>query len=257
MKTIEPTRDQVLAFCADDPVERVFLEDVARRGLGSFLAVAGRDGALTALCHAGANLVPSGVGCAAFAAAAGKARSRMIIGEARAVTELWDAARDQLPEPREDRPHQPVYAIDVPPPAGGPGCVRRRRATSTCSCRLVPRRPARTRHRPARTRPRQLPRRRQRRSTRDAPASGSRTTSCCSRRGLRLDAAGGADPGGPRRPRRRGGTAGARGLRDLCRSAARNDAQRHPVRAQRERPRDRPLRRDRHEQGARVPQHPL
>ena len=34
MKTVEPTRDQVLAFCAQDPVERVFLEDVARRGLG-------------------------------------------------------------------------------------------------------------------------------------------------------------------------------------------------------------------------------
>ena len=40
MKTVEPTRDQVLAFCAQDPVERVFLEDVARRGLGRFLAVA-------------------------------------------------------------------------------------------------------------------------------------------------------------------------------------------------------------------------
>ena len=39
----EPTLAQILAFCAEDPVERVFLEDVARRGLGRFTAVA-RDG---------------------------------------------------------------------------------------------------------------------------------------------------------------------------------------------------------------------
>ena len=121
MKTIEPTRDQVLAFCAEDPVERVFLEDVARRGLGRFFAVAGADGGLSALCHAGANLVPSGAGCAAFAAAAGNARSRMIIGEAGAVSDLWEAARGMFPEPREDRPGQPVYTISEPPPAGDTG----------------------------------------------------------------------------------------------------------------------------------------
>jgi hypothetical protein len=135
MKPIEPTRDQVLAFCAQSPVERVFLEDVARRGLGRFLAVAGRDGALTALCYAGANLVPSGAGCAAFAAAAADARSRMIIGEAGAVTDLWDAARGALPEPREDRPHQPVYTIDEPPPPGDSGL---RPATLHDLERLIP-----------------------------------------------------------------------------------------------------------------------
>ena len=36
---IEPTHEQVLDFCGRDPVERVFLEDVARRGLGRFYAV--------------------------------------------------------------------------------------------------------------------------------------------------------------------------------------------------------------------------
>jgi ribosomal protein S18 acetylase RimI-like enzyme len=121
MKPIEPTRDQVLAFCAADPVERVFLEDVARRGLGRFIAVPGADGALSALCHAGVNLVPSGVGCAAFAAAAGNARSRMIIGEAAAVSDLWEAARARFPKPREDRPRQPVYTIGEPPPGGDTG----------------------------------------------------------------------------------------------------------------------------------------
>ena len=121
MKTIEPTREQVLAFCAADPVERVFLEDVARRGLGRFIAVVGTDGALSALCHAGVNLVPSGAGCAAFAAAAGNARSRMIIGEAAAVTDLWEAARGRFPQPREDRPGQPVYTIGEPPASGDSG----------------------------------------------------------------------------------------------------------------------------------------
>ena len=117
MKVIEPSRDQVLEFCARDPVERVFLEDVARRGLGRFVAVAREDDTLAALCHTGANLVPSGEGCGVFAPAASVAHSRMIIGEARAVTELWDAARDRLPAPREDRVGQPVYAIGEAPSA--------------------------------------------------------------------------------------------------------------------------------------------
>ena len=66
---IEPTHEQVLEFCSRDPVERVFLEDVARRGLGHFYAVERGDGRLEALCHVGANLVPSGEGCARFAEA--------------------------------------------------------------------------------------------------------------------------------------------------------------------------------------------
>ena len=44
MTVVEPTREQVLEFCAHDPVERVFLEDVARRGLGRFAAVADGGG---------------------------------------------------------------------------------------------------------------------------------------------------------------------------------------------------------------------
>src|SRR5438477_9104324 len=123
---IEPSHEQVLEFCARDPVERVFLEDVARRGLGRFVAVADREGRVTALCHAGANLVPSGPGSGAFAGAAAGARSRMIIGEANAVSELWEAARDVLPRAREDRLHQPVYAISEAP---SPGRTRLRPAT--------------------------------------------------------------------------------------------------------------------------------
>jgi uncharacterized protein len=116
---VEPTTEQVLRFCAADPVERVFLEDVARRGLGRFVARAGEDGRLTALCHVGANVVPSGEGCGAFAEAAARSRSRLIIGVEAAVTDLWEAARPLLPKPREDRPHQPVYTILDPPAPGG------------------------------------------------------------------------------------------------------------------------------------------
>jgi RimJ/RimL family protein N-acetyltransferase len=117
--TVQPSDEQVLEFCARDPVERVFLEDIARRGLGRFVGVERGDGRLAALCHLGANIVPSGDGCGAFADAAAGSRARMIIGEARAVTELWESARDALPAPREDRPHQPVYTITEPPAPGG------------------------------------------------------------------------------------------------------------------------------------------
>jgi len=125
----------VLAFCAEDPIERVFLEDVARRGLGRFYAVADASGSLTSLCHAGANLVPSGAGCGAFAPVASTSHSRMIIGEQGAVTELWELAQHLLPAPREDRPGQPVYAIDAPPPPGDTGL---RAATPHDLDRLVP-----------------------------------------------------------------------------------------------------------------------
>ena len=120
-KVIEPTLEQVLEFCSREPVERVFLEDVARRGLGRFAGVAGDGRELTALCHVGANLVPSGRGCGAFARAAEQSRSRMVIGEEHAVDALWEAAAERMPTPREDRPGQPVYVLSEPPPAGDTG----------------------------------------------------------------------------------------------------------------------------------------
>jgi uncharacterized protein len=117
---IEPSRQQILRFCSADPVERVFLEDVARRGLGRFVGLSAK-GDLVALCHVGANVVPSGEGCGSFAAPAVRAPARMLIGEAHAVTDLWEAARERLPPAREDRPAQPVYVIDEPPPPGESG----------------------------------------------------------------------------------------------------------------------------------------
>lgn len=118
-RLVQPDPEQVLEFCAGDPVERVFLEDLARRGLGRFAGLEGADGRLEALCHTGVNLVPSGAGCGAFADAALLSGCRMLIGDEAAVGDLWAAARDRLPPPREDRPGQPVYELREPPESGG------------------------------------------------------------------------------------------------------------------------------------------
>jgi uncharacterized protein len=117
---IDPPLDAILAFCSEDPIERVFLEDVARRGLSRFRAVEGERG-LSALCYFGANVVPSGQGCEAFAGEASARGTRMIIGEEGAVSDLWNAAQSVMPEPREDRPGQPVYAIEEAPESGSSG----------------------------------------------------------------------------------------------------------------------------------------
>ncbi len=117
-KPSEPGLEEILRFCAEDPVERVFLEDVARRGLGRFTAFSA-DGRLEALCHVGANVVPSGRDCARFADATVRGRARMIIGDEGPVTELWGAVEQLMPTPRDDRPGQPVYVIEAPPEPGG------------------------------------------------------------------------------------------------------------------------------------------
>jgi uncharacterized protein len=112
-----PDISRILDFCAEDPIERVFLEDVARRGLGRFLALE-EHGRTTAVCHVGANVVPSGRGTARFADTAAATEPRMIVGEEQAVSELWDAVGDRLPAPLDDRPGQPVYVLSEPPPPG-------------------------------------------------------------------------------------------------------------------------------------------
>src|SRR4029450_10331949 len=117
---VEPPLAQILEFCAEDPVERVFLEDVARRGLGRFSGIE-EQGRLVALCHSGANVVPSGRGCGAFATVAVRARTRMLIGEQQAVSDLWEAARRHLPAARGDRPGQPVYSMAEAPERGDSG----------------------------------------------------------------------------------------------------------------------------------------
>jgi uncharacterized protein len=98
----------------------VFLEDIARRGLGRFSALE-RDDRLVALCHVGANVVPSGESCSAFADATARGQARMIIGEQAAVDELWAKAKRRMPVPRDDRPGQPVYVLEQAPEPGETG----------------------------------------------------------------------------------------------------------------------------------------
>ena len=133
-RLIQPRLGQNHRNSDEDPVERVLLEDVARRRLGRLVAVP--DGSeLRALCHLGVNVVPSGHGCGAFAREVARSAPRMLIGESRAVSELWEAASSRLPRPREDRPGQPVFEIREPPPAGDTGL---RAATTTDLELLVP-----------------------------------------------------------------------------------------------------------------------
>ncbi len=118
---VEPTTDEILDFCAREPIERVFLEEVARRSLGRFVGLLDDEGQLVGLCHVGVNAVPSGRGCAAFARDVARASPRMLIGEANAVGELWEEAQAQLPRPRENRPRQPVFVIREAPDPGFTG----------------------------------------------------------------------------------------------------------------------------------------
>ena len=134
VRLVDPRLDEILDFCALDPIERVFLEDIARRGLGRFCALGGAAG-LTALCHVGANVVPSGDGCAAFADETVRGWPRMVIGEERAVGELWGAVAARMPRPRDDRSGQPVYVLDEPPE---PGETALRPATSEDFDLLLP-----------------------------------------------------------------------------------------------------------------------
>ena len=95
-RVTDPSTEQILAYCKQSPIERVFLEDVARRGQGRFAGVQDDEGNLRALCHLGTNVVPSGTGCSAFVDEAGRAAPRMLIGEQGAVTELWEAGETGL-----------------------------------------------------------------------------------------------------------------------------------------------------------------
>ena len=133
MAVFAPDRRALLEFCAAEPIERVFLEDLVRRGGGRLVAV-GEGGRIDGVAHIGVNVVPSGRGCAAFAELIDR-HSRMIIGDEAPVGELWEAAATHLQEPREDRPGQPVFVIDEPPE---PGDTRLREATADDLELLVP-----------------------------------------------------------------------------------------------------------------------
>ena len=134
---VEPTTEQILRFCAEDPVERVFLEDVARRGHGRFAGLEREDGdARGALPPRLERRARPGAAAPPSPSLAARSRARMLIGEERAVGELWEAARTALAGRRgRTGPGQPVYVIDDAARAGGTGL---RRATLDDLDLLVP-----------------------------------------------------------------------------------------------------------------------
>ena len=115
-----------------DPVERVFLEDVARRGHRPVRRARERT-ASCARCATSARTSSrpaTAAGCSPTAASRRRADGHRR-GARRRPSSGRLRGRD-LPRPREDRPGQPVYVIDEPPAAGrtglAPGDARRPRA---------------------------------------------------------------------------------------------------------------------------------
>lgn len=102
-----------------DPVVNVFADYRTRltqldpRWLGGEMWGYGRDGALSAMCHVGANLVPISAddeACDAFAERALRESPRCstVVGPRVAVERLWHTLRTVWPTPRElrwDQPH--------------------------------------------------------------------------------------------------------------------------------------------------------
>ena len=128
--------DAVTEVLSVDPVADVFVAsrvqavglDPARLG-GEMWGYA-VDGRLTALCHAGANLVPVQADDEAVAAFADRARRQgrrcsSIVGPARAVAALWDRLEPHWGPARDVRASQPLLSIRRPPAACADPRVRR------------------------------------------------------------------------------------------------------------------------------------
>ena len=181
---IEPALDEILAFCAEDPIERVFLEDVARRGLGRFTGARARTARLARSATSARTSSRPASGCGAFAGVDGARRARMVIGEEHAVGDFWAAARHRLPRPARG-PAGPA-GLRARRAAGARArraCARRRTTTSSSSSRPARKPTARS---SGSTRSSATPTAsaggRGRRSTRAARGSGARTARSCSRR---------------------------------------------------------------------------
>ena len=70
---VEPSTDQILAYCAEAPSSACSSRTSRGAAQGASRRSSGEDGALAALCHLGTNVVPSGDGCGAFAELAARA----------------------------------------------------------------------------------------------------------------------------------------------------------------------------------------
>jgi predicted GNAT family acetyltransferase len=129
-------RDEVLALCDRDAVTNVFVSSRVRSTsldpsrLGGQLWGYSDGGQLTAVCYAGANLVPVEANSDAIAAFAARAklhgrRCSSIVGPAEAVGQLWPLLAPSWGRPREVRAVQPVMAISAPSPVAPDPLVRK------------------------------------------------------------------------------------------------------------------------------------
>ena len=217
---IEPALDEILAFCAEDPIERVFLEDVARRGLGRFTGARRGRAARRALPR---RHEPRPLGQRLRRVRGGRRRPAGAARDRRGERgrRLLGGGRGRLPARRaRTGPGQPVYVLEEPPEPGETG-LRAGDAGRLRAARAGLRRGASrgARDRPARARPGELPLAHADADRgRAARGSGPRTARSCSRPRRR--------PG--RRsavqlqqvwvdPSVRGRGYAQRGMRDLCR----------------------------------------
>ena len=128
-------RAEVTSILAKDPVSNVFVASrVEVCGLDSWRLGAEMwgfpaSGPLTALCYAGANMVPVNAGEAAARAFADRARrgSRRcssLVGPAGQVAAMWAALEPSWGPARDIRAHQPLMSISSEPTAAGDPLVR-------------------------------------------------------------------------------------------------------------------------------------
>ncbi len=119
--------DEVLALLARDPIADVFLTSrVEAVGLhpehlgGEIWGYSDASGRLSALCYAGANLIPVHADADALRAFADRARRHgrrcsSLVGPAGSVLPLWDLLRPHWGRARDVRPSQPLLAMDADP----------------------------------------------------------------------------------------------------------------------------------------------
>ena len=127
---------EVEALLSRNPVEDVFVASrveacgVDAWRLGAELWGYGERGALTALCYAGANLVPVQAGPTEVRAFAERARRQgrrcsSIVGNAPAAMGMWEVLEPTWGPAREVRANQPLMAIDDEPLIAADPQVRR------------------------------------------------------------------------------------------------------------------------------------
>jgi uncharacterized protein len=132
-------RAAALALCDTDPVANVFVASRIRAfglepgRLGAQIWGFEPGGQLTALCYAGANLVPVQAAQAAVTAFAERAlrqgrRCSSLVGPSAAVAQLWGLLRPHWGPARDVRAAQPLMAIDGPPEIAVDPAVRRVRS---------------------------------------------------------------------------------------------------------------------------------